>query len=64
MSGLRAASTYSIISGGSWMLASGGLDGSVVFGVAVSAALGGRVVCVDRVERESVRFLLEVRRVV
>jgi hypothetical protein len=58
MSGLRAASTYSIISGGSWMLASGGFDGSVVLGVAVSAAFGGRAVCVDSVERERVRFLL------
>jgi hypothetical protein len=58
MSGLRAASTYSIISGGSWMVASGGLEGSVVFGVIVSEALGGRVVCVERVERERVRFLL------
>jgi hypothetical protein len=58
MSGLRAASTYSIISGGSWMLASGGLDGSVVLGVAVSVSFGGGAVCVDSVERERVRFLL------
>lgn len=40
------------------MLASGGLEGSVVFGVIVSEALGGTVVCVERVERERVRFLL------
>lgn len=40
------------------MLASGGLEGSAVLGETVSAAFGGRSVCVDNVERARVRFLL------